>query len=124
MKEMLKARVMNKNSVESVIKELEFLRKIDQTDPNSNFIINVKYAFHDELNLYLMIDLLNGGDLRFHLIKEKSFQPECTQFFIACIVLALDACHKKQIIHRDLKPENLVFDTKGYLKLTDFGIAE
>ena len=39
-------------------------------------------------------------------------------------MIALDACHKKKIIHRDLKPENLVFDTKGYLKLTDFGIAE
>jgi len=73
MKEMLKARVINKNSVDSVIKELDFLRKIDQSDPHSNFIINVKYAFCDELNLYLLIDLLNGGDLRFHLIKEKSF---------------------------------------------------
>jgi len=38
--------------------------------------------------------------------------------------LALDACQKKKIIHRDLKPENLVFDSRGYLKLTDFGIAE
>ena len=37
--------------------------------------------------------------------------------------MALHACHKKKIIHRDLKPENLVFDSKGYLKLTDFGIA-
>ena len=73
MKEMLKARVMYKNSVESVIKELEFLRRIDQNDPHSNFIINVKYAFHDTDNLYLVIDLLNGGDLRFHLLKEKSF---------------------------------------------------
>ena len=74
--------------------------------------------------MYLLSDLLNGGDLRFHLTKEKCFQPECTQFFIACIILALDALQKRSIIHRDLKPENLVFDSKGYLKLTDFGIAE
>lgn len=31
--------------------------------------------------------------------------------------------HGHSIIHRDIKPENLVFDLKGYLKLTDFGIA-
>ena len=124
MKEMLKARVMHKDSVESVMKELEFLRRIDQSDPHSKFIVNVKYAFHDAENMYLVIDLLTGGDFRFHLLKEKAFQPECTQFNVACIALALDACHKKNIIHRDLKPENIVFDDKGYLRLTDFGIAD
>jgi len=38
-------------------------------------------------------------------------------------MLALEYIHKKGIIHWDLKPENLVFDDKGFLKLTDFGIA-
>jgi len=43
---------------------------------------------------------------------------------LACIAVALDVCHRDlRIIHRDLKPENLVFDSEGYLKLTDFGIA-
>ena len=73
MKEMLKARVMHKDSVESVLKELEFLRRIDQSDPHSKFIVNVRYAFHDAENMYLVIDLLTGGDFRFHLIKEKAF---------------------------------------------------
>jgi serine/threonine protein kinase len=73
MKEMLKARVMHKDSVESVLKELEFLRRIDQSDPHSKFIVNVKYAFHDPTHMYLVIDLLNGGDFRFHLLKEKAF---------------------------------------------------
>lgn len=68
MKEMLKARVMNKDSVESVLSELAFLKKIDQTDPASKFIINVNFAFQDENNIYLVIDLLTGGDFRFHLV--------------------------------------------------------
>jgi serine/threonine protein kinase len=38
-------------------------------------------------------------------------------------VLSLEFIHKNGIIHRDIKPENLVFDEKGYLRLTDFGIA-
>ena len=61
--------------------------------------------------------------MRFHLLQEKAFQPECAQFFVACIALGLHACHRAKIIHRDLKPENLVFDKRGYLNLTDFGIA-
>ena len=42
---------------------------------------------------------------------------------IACLLEALDATHSTGIIHRDIKPENLVFDDKGYLHLTDYGIA-
>ena len=94
MKEMLKARVMQKGSVESVMSELSYLGKIDKNDRKSKFIVNVHYAFHDVENMYLVIDLLKGGDFRFHLLKESMFQPECTQFFMACIALALDACHK------------------------------
>ena len=42
---------------------------------------------------------------------------------VACMVSALGFMHDKLIIHRDIKPENLVFDSEGYLKITDFGIA-
>lgn len=45
------------------------------------------------------------------------------EFFIACMLQSLEAVHACGIIHRDIKPENLVFDSDGYLKLTDFGIA-
>jgi serine/threonine protein kinase len=43
---------------------------------------------------------------------------------VACIVLALEYIHSNRIIHRDLKPENFVMDEKGYIRLTDFGIAK
>lgn len=56
--------------------------------------------------------------------KQQVDKPKLTkEFFVACIVLSLEYIHMNKIIHRDLKPENLVFDEKGYLRLTDFGIA-
>lgn len=46
-----------------------------------------------------------------------------TEFFIACMLLCLEYLHKNCILHRDIKPENLVFDSQGYLRVTDLGIA-
>ena len=45
------------------------------------------------------------------------------EFFVACVLHGLEYIHSKGIIHRDIKPENLVFDSDGYLKVTDFGIS-
>jgi serine/threonine protein kinase len=77
------------------------------------------------------MDLLTGGDLRYHICKYKRFSEEQTKFFVACILLALDYLHTNNILHRDIKPENLVLDEngifnkhKGYVRLTDFGIAK
>ena len=83
----------------------------------------MNYAFEDRENLYLVIDLMQGGDLRYHLAKHKKFNEEQTRFFIACMLLSLEYLHQKSILHRDIKPENLVFDSNGYLKITDLGIA-
>lgn len=83
--------------------------------------------------MYLVMDLVPGGDLRFHLIKNNTFNEKQTsnylkviggvEFFAACIVEALAFLHNNGVIHRDVKPENLVFDRRGYLRLTDLGVA-
>ena len=46
------------------------------------------------------------------------------EFIIGCIITGLKYIHENNILHRDIKPENLVFDSKGYLRITDFGIAK
>lgn len=87
------------------------------------------------------MDLLNGGDLRYHICRHRRFTEEQTSkfhgnqgvgFFIACLVAGLEYIHNKNIIHRDIKPENLVLDEEGtlgdlnsigYVRITDFGIA-
>ena len=73
MKEMLKARVAAKKSIESVMKELELMVKI-----NSDFIVNIHWAFHDHECLFLVMDLMEGGDLRFHHSRIRKFPPDST----------------------------------------------
>ena len=118
MKEMSKARVVSKRSVNSVMNERRILAMLKHP-----FIVNMQFAFQDKHNLYLVMDLKSGGDLRYHICKTKRFTEQQTKFFVACLVGALEYLHSNQIIHRDLKPENLVLDDRGYLHITDFGIA-
>jgi len=81
MKEMSKARIISKRSIKSVINELKILSKLK--DP---LIVNMHYAFQDRDNLYLVMDFLSKGDLRFHLCNMRKFDENTTRFFIACLV--------------------------------------
>ena len=81
------------------------------------------YAFQDRDNLYLIMDLMPGGDLRYQIGKFGSFPEHIVKFFICCIIVGLEYMHSNMVIHRDIKPENLVLDEKGYLRITDLGVA-
>ena len=119
LKEMSKVRIIDRRSEKSIKGERDFLSILRHP-----FIVNMNCAFQDYENLYLVMDLLTGGDLRYHLCKIRRFSEEETKFFIACLLLGLEYIHKNNIIHRDIKPENLVSDDKGYIRITDFGVAK
>ena len=72
----------------------------------------MQYAFQDRENLYLVMDLLTGGDLRYHIARHRRFSEEQTKFFIACIIISLEYVHGKSILHRDIKPENILLNSK------------
>ena len=119
LKEMSKRKILDKKSEKSINSERKFLSIL-----NHPFIVNMHYAFQDNDNLYLVMDMLSGGDLRYHCSRYRSFSEEQTRFFIACITYSLEYIHSNNVIHRDIKPENLVLDDKGYVRVTDFGIAK
>lgn len=118
LKEMSKVKIYIKKSIQNIINERKYLSML-----NNPFIINMNYAFETEENLYIVMDYLSGGDLRYYLCRHNRISESKVKFIVTNILLALKYIHSKHIIHRDLKPENLVFDSKGYLHLTDFGIS-
>ena len=118
MKEMSKAKISLKKSIKSVANERKFLEKF-----HFNLLCNMYYAFQDDDTLYIIMDYLSGGDLRYMICRRNFFTEEETKFIAACVALNLNYIHDKNVIHRDIKPENLVFGANGYLHLTDFGIA-
>ncbi|KAI5291057.1 pkb-activating kinase-like protein [Ascosphaera aggregata] len=87
-------------------------------------VVRLYYTFQDERSLYFVLDLANNGELLGHLKKTGTFDEECTQFYGAQILDAIDYMHRHGIIHRDLKPENLLLDDRMHVKITDFGTAK
>ena len=116
---MSKVKIIDRRSEISIINERNFLSKL-----NNPFIVNMYFAFQDFSNLYLVMDLLTGGDLRYQIVRHKTFNEIQTKFFLANIILGLEYIHSKNIIHRDIKPENLVMENTGYIRITDFGVAK
>ncbi|CAG9317940.1 unnamed protein product [Blepharisma stoltei] len=117
-KVMSKAKILAKRSIDDVLNEEKILSTL-----HSPTIVSMHYAFSDSQFLYLVLDLMLGGDLRFYLAQKKAISEKVVKFWICCIIRSLEYIHGMNIIHRDLKPENLLFDSNGYLHLSDFGTA-
>ncbi|KAK4215022.1 Serine/threonine-protein kinase ksg1 [Rhypophila decipiens] len=87
-------------------------------------IVRLYYTFQDEQSLYYVLDLCSGGELLGVLKKTGTFDVECTRFYGAQILDAIEYMHSRGVIHRDLKPENLLLDDQMHVKVTDFGTAK
>ena len=91
---------------------------------NCPFIVDIKYAFQDKQYLYMVTEFMQGGEMFFHLFKEKRFTNEKAKFYLVEIILAIEFLHKNNMMYRDLKPENVLLDKNGHIKITDFGLSK
>lgn len=88
------------------------------------FLVGLHYSFQSKDKLYFVLDYANGGEMFYHLTKEKTFDENRARFYAAEITSALGYLHSEGIVYRDLKPENILLDSSGHLMLTDFGLCK
>ncbi|KAI7308398.1 kinase-like protein, partial [Hortaea werneckii] len=112
-----KDEVVRSESVRNIIRERRMLEHL-----NHNFLCNLRYSFQDMEYLYIVVDLMNGGDLRFHITR-KTFTEEAVRFWVAELGCALRYIHGQGIVHRDVKPDNVLLDSEGHVHLADFNVA-
>uniref|UniRef100_A0A8C3PZP8 Serine/threonine kinase 32C n=2 Tax=Phasianinae TaxID=9072 RepID=A0A8C3PZP8_CHRPC len=118
MKYMNKQQCIERDEVRNVFRELEILQEIEHV-----FLVNLWYSFQDEEDMFMVVDLLLGGDLRYHLQQNVQFTEETVRLYLCEMALALDYLRSQHIIHRDVKPDNILLDEQGHAHLTDFNIA-
>jgi len=118
-KKMFKDRIIESNHQRRVVLEKQVMQSI-----SSPFVVKLCATCQTKDAVFLIMEVALGGELFTLLRKEQKLPEDHAKFYAANVVLALDALHSKDFLYRDLKPENLVFNDKGYLKLTDFGFTK
>jgi len=119
MKVLNKRTIVERNEVEHTKSEKSILMKLEFP-----FLVKLHYSFQTTDKLYFIMDYINGGELFFHLQKEKRFSEDRVRFYAAEIAAGLEYLHNAGVIYRDLKPENLLLTHEGHIVMTDFGLSK
>lgn len=104
-------------------REINLLRAC-QGHPN---IVNLHQVYHDEAHTYLVLELLEGGELLQRIRRQNRFTETEASRIMRQLVSAVNFMHSHGVVHRDLKPENLLFTDNGAdatIKVVDFGFAQ
>lgn len=119
MKVLSKRHIVEHNEVAHTKSEKNILMKLQHP-----FLVGLNYSFQTDDKLYFILDYVNGGELFYHLQRDKRFSIDRVRFYGAEIVLALEYLHAAGVVYRDLKPENLLLTDEGHICMTDFGLCK
>ncbi len=121
LKMLAKREIIGHHQVEGVIREKNIMSSIDHP-----FVVNLINTFTDDRHLYMLIELVQGGELFsvIHTETRDGIPNPNARFYAACILESLSHLHHRNICYRDLKPENILIDSKGYGVLVDLGFAK
>uniref|UniRef100_A0A8C5BE20 G protein-coupled receptor kinase n=1 Tax=Gadus morhua TaxID=8049 RepID=A0A8C5BE20_GADMO len=119
-KKLQKTQVKKRRGETMALNEKQILEKV-----NSRFVVSLAYAYETKNTLCMVLTIMNGGDLRFHIynIGPAGLRKEQVQFYAAEVCCGLRHLHQKGIVYRDLKPENILLDDNGHIRISDLGLA-
>uniref|UniRef100_A0A915KT18 G protein-coupled receptor kinase n=1 Tax=Romanomermis culicivorax TaxID=13658 RepID=A0A915KT18_ROMCU len=120
LKKLEKKRIKKRHGESMTLNEKQILEKVD-----SRFIVSLAYAYETKVALCLVLTLMNGGDLKFHLytLNPNGLGESRVAFYAAQLTLGLHHLHQLRVLYRDLKPENILLDDYGHVRISDLGLA-
>jgi len=86
-------------------------------------IVSVFDSGRDGDEAYLVMEFIQGEDLKHHLECGARFSVRSSIVMVHDLLMALDHAHRQNVVHRDIKPANMLIEVTGRVKLTDFGVA-
>ena len=110
---------MNKNKLVSLQTESKIFDLV-----TSEYVVKALFKFKHDIFFCFVMEYMHGGDFNKLLQTYGRFDEAIARFYIAELVLAIEHLHNVGVVHRDLKPDNILLDSRGHIKLTDFGLSD
>ncbi|XP_050425537.1 calcium/calmodulin-dependent protein kinase type 1 isoform X2 [Adelges cooleyi] len=124
--EMYAVKIIDKKALkgkeDSLDNEIKVLRRL--THPN---IVQLLETFEDKSKVYLIMELVTGGELFDRIVQKGSYTEKDAAHLIRQVLEAVDYMHEQGVVHRDLKPENLLYystDEDSKIMISDFGLSK
>ncbi|XP_005666562.1 G protein-coupled receptor kinase 4 isoform X3 [Sus scrofa] len=119
-KKLEKKRIKRRKGEAMALNEKTLLEKV-----HSRFVVSLCYTYETRAALCLVLTIMNGGDLKFHIynLGEPGFEERRAVFYAAELCCGLGDLHRERIVYRDLKPENILLDDRGHIRISDLGLA-
>jgi hypothetical protein len=116
-----KRELIERGQASGVIRETRVMRKMHHP-----FVMGLVHAEQDPRCLYMMMGLVQGGELRQQMRNETrtNLSEPAAKFYAACMLEGLSYMHRREYIYRDLKGENVLLDKDGYCVIVDLGFAK
>ncbi|XP_011914581.1 PREDICTED: G protein-coupled receptor kinase 4 isoform X5 [Cercocebus atys] len=119
-KKLQKKRIKKRKGEAMALNEKRILEKVQ-----SRFVVSLAYAYETKDALCLVLTIMNGGDLKFHIynLGNPGFDEQRAVFYAAELCCGLEDLQRERIVYRDLKPENILLDDHGHIRISDLGLA-
>ena len=114
-----KLKIVKKNFFKNLKNEKKILENI-----KNPFVVQLDYCFSNPYYVFFAMQFKQGGELYYHLRKQKRFDENVCRFYACQLLEGLIYLHSQSIMYRDMKPENILLDKDGNCCLVDFGISK
>lgn len=112
-------KIKDDSQSKKVMQEVYMLRKVKHMN-----IVRLFEYFETDKHILFVIELCAGGDLLNYVRRRRRLKEDVAKCFFKQVIESLAYCHSKGILHRDIKLDNILLDTKGIIKICDFGVGK
>ncbi|KAL8037510.1 hypothetical protein ABFS82_11G044600 [Erythranthe guttata] len=117
-KVLAKSTILKHKMVDQIKREISIMKIVRHP-----CIVKLHEVLSSHTKIYIVLEFVTGGELFDKIVQHGRISENESRRYFQQLIDAVSHCHSKGVYHRDLKPENLLLDSKGNLKVSDFGLS-